>query len=127
MPDTSILIADDDVDVLTALTLRCEQLGLRVRIAHDAMAALLMIRADPPGLVIIDVNMPGGNGLSVCEMLGSDKSWQRVPSIILTGQSDEDTIARCHRAGACYVPKGGDVWQRVRPLLSTLLRIAAER
>ena len=117
MLNKSILIADDDADVLTALTLRCEQLGFHVRIANDAMAALMMLRTRPPDLLIIDVNMPGGNGLSVCEMLNSDTRWRPIPSIVLTGRADEETIARCQRAGVHHVPKGGDVWQRVRPLL----------
>jgi CheY-like chemotaxis protein len=123
MAAKSVLIADDDVDVLTALTLRCEQLGLDVRIAADATEALEQARNDPPSLLIIDVNMPGGSGLSVCEQLAGDPLRPPVPSIVLTGRSDDETIARCERAGVRYVAKGGDVWQRVRPLLCQALAI----
>ena len=119
----SVLIADDDADVLTALTLRCEQLGLEVRLAHDAMTALMMFRLHPPDLLIIDINMPGGNGLSVCEMLTTDTRWTTLPAIVLTGRTDHDTIDRCQGAGVHYVCKGGDVWNRVKPLLQEMLCI----
>jgi CheY-like chemotaxis protein len=117
----SVLIADDDADVLTALTLRCEQLGLDVRRTCNAMAALVMSRFDPPNLLIIDVNMPGGNGLSVCEMLTTDTGRAPVPTIVLTGRTDQATIERCQGAGVHYVRKGGDVWDRVKPLLREML------
>lgn len=119
----SVLIADDDADVLTALTLRCELLGLKVNVASDALRALVMFRLDPPNLLVIDVNMPGGNGLSVCEMLTSETGRPPVPVIVLTGRTDRDTIERCQNAGVHYVSKGGDVWDRVKPLLQQLLSL----
>jgi CheY-like chemotaxis protein len=119
----SVLIADDDPDVLTALTLRCEQLGLDVRMTCDAMMALVMFRLDPPNVLIIDVNMPGGNGLSVCEMLTADSRRGPLSAIVLTGRTDRDTIERCQTAGVQYVCKGGDAWVRLKPLLQEMLSI----
>ena len=124
MPGKSVLVADDDADVLTALVLRCEQLGLDVRLARDAMTALMMFQAKPPDLLIIDVNMPRGNGLSVCEMIAADARNHGIPLIVLTGCSDDDLIARCRRAGAHHVLKNGDVWNRIRPLLHDALGMA---
>ncbi|MBI3464623.1 MAG: response regulator [Planctomycetes bacterium] len=63
MTGKSVLIAAADPNLLTALTLRLEQMGLDVRTADDCMAALTMIHTDPPSLAILDVNMPPGNGL----------------------------------------------------------------
>lgn len=125
MSGKSVLIADDDADIVTALTLRCEQLGLDVRVAQDAMTALMMFQIDPPNLVIIDVNMPRGNGLSVCEMLAANTRRRDVPLIVLTGREDVETIARCRRVGAHYVFKHGDVWAQVEPLLRHALCMSA--
>ena len=123
MSGKSVLVADDDADVLTALVLRCEQLGLNVAVAGDAMAALMMFQVSPPDLMIIDVNMPRGNGMSVCEMLAADARNRGIPLIVLTGRSDAETIARCQRAGVNYVLKHGDVWERVKPLVRRALGI----
>jgi CheY-like chemotaxis protein len=123
MPPKTVLIADDDADVLTALTLRCELLGLDVRLANDAMSALMMFHVDRPDVLIIDVNMPGGNGLSVCEMLRSDARHPDVPLIVLTGRADDETIHRCQDAGVHYVRKGGDIWDRIKPFLEESLRL----
>jgi len=117
----SVLIADDDADILTALTLRLEEMGMHVRIANDATAALMMVHLDPPSVLIMDINMPGGNGLSVCEMLNTDPRRHNIPAIVLTGRTDAETITRCEQAGVHYVAKGGDVWKRVQPILGTIL------
>lgn len=126
MSGKSVLVADDDADVLTALVLRCEQLGLDVRVASDAMTALMMFQVKPPDLLIIDVNMPRGNGISVCELLAADARNRGKTLIVLTGRSDRETIARCRRAGVHYVLKRGDVWDRIKPLLPSSLGIAVE-
>lgn len=123
MSDKSLLVADDDVDVLTALVLRLELLGLDVRVAGDATMAMMMFQVDPPDLLIADVNMPRGNGISLCEMLAADARERGITLIVLTGRSDADTIARCHRTGAHYVCKNGDVWKRIKPLVQSALGI----
>jgi CheY-like chemotaxis protein len=126
MSGKSVLVADDDADVLTALVLRCEQLGLDVAVAGDAMTALMMFQINPPDLLIIDVNMPRGNGISVCEMLAADARNRGIALIVLTGRADDETIVRCQRAGVHYVFKKGDVWDRIKPLLRSELGIAIE-
>jgi CheY-like chemotaxis protein len=126
MSGKSVLVADDDADVLTALVLRCEQLGLDVQVAGDAMTALMLFQVNPPDLLIIDVNMPRGNGISVCEMLAADARKRGIPLIVLTGRSDDETITRCQRAGVHYVFKKGDVWERIKPLVRSSLAIAIE-
>ena len=123
MIQKTILIADDDKDLVTALELRCKQLGLEVVTAEDALTALSTVDFVVPDLVCLDVSMPGGNGLAACEMMAGDQRLSSIPVIILTGASDEETIRRCHSMCAYYVLKSRDVWQRVEPLLRELLGI----
>lgn len=120
-----ILIADDDRALVAALSLRCRGLGLEVRTAHDARTALNMLFESPPDVACLDVNMPCGNGLSVCEMVASDSRFSGMPMIVLTGSSDPRTIVRCHALCAYYVPKCADLWRRIGPLLRELLEIGA--
>ena len=121
MKRKTILIADDDHDLTNVLALRCTELGLDVHTASDAMTALSKAHRYHPDLICLDVQMPGGNGLSACEMLTTDDELSSLPVIMLTGQRDEDTIRRCHDMCAYYVLKCPDVWQRVEPLICELL------
>src|SRR5262245_61683043 len=101
-----ILIADDDECLVDALAHRGEALDVRVERAYDGISALAKIDSLEPDLVILDVNMPKGSGLSVCEMIGRDHHLKAIPIIILTGRTDAETIASCNRLDATYVLKG---------------------
>jgi DNA-binding response OmpR family regulator len=122
----AILIADDDRELVHALALRCRQRGLKVLCAHDAFTALSLAKSEVPNMICLDVEMPAGNGLSVCEMLASDETCRSIPVAILTGKTDPDTIIRCHNMLAYYVEKCPDVWNRLEPLLHELLGLPAE-
>lgn len=121
MTAQTVLIADDDADLLDLLSRRCRTLGLGVDTAADAMTALRKIDLQRPDVVILDVGMPGGNGLSVREMMVENRSLASIPVIILTGRSDEETIRRCYNSSAYYVAKCPNVWPRIEPLLREIL------
>ena len=123
MTTKTILIADDDSDLADVLAMRCRQLGLRALVAYDGLTALTLVDEQSPDLVCLDVNMPLGSGLGVCEMLQPDEALASIPVVVLTGRSDEETIRRCQSMGAYYVLKSRDVWQRVEPILRELLDI----
>jgi len=117
----SILIADDDEDIVASLSRRCTNMGLKVATALTAFDALMSIRTSLPDVVCLDVNMPAGDGLSICQMLMSDQDSLNLPVIILTGKKDAATVRRCHELKAHYVVKGGDVWGELEPLLREIL------
>lgn len=119
--DAMILIADDDGDLVQLLAIHCRSHGFGVETACDAMTALRKIDQIRPTLVILDVDMPAGDGLLVREMMAANENLSSIPVIILTGRSDEDTIRRCHNSCAFYVAKCPDVWPRIEPLLSEIL------
>ncbi len=127
MTTKKILIADDDRDLARALALRCEQLGLQTHVVYDAMSALTVAHAVRPDLICLDVNMPGGNGLSACEMISCSEDLVGIPVVVLTGRYDEDTIRRCHNMCAYYVLKCPDTWSRVEPLVYELLHVEPPR
>jgi len=114
----SILIADDDNDMLDLLTYRCRLAGLKVHTANNAMMALSKIESSRPDCVILDYEMPNGNGLSVCEMMANHQELRSIPVIILTASCKEDTVRRCHQLGAYYVLKCTDMWSRIQPILN---------
>lgn len=124
MTKKSVLIADDDKQLVAALAMRIERLGVEVRTAHDALSALNEAYRSAPDLIILDVSMPAGNGLSVCEMLATDPGSSLIPVIILTGRHDRETVRRCHDMLAYYVLKCPDTWVRVEPIVRELLGMA---
>lgn len=126
MVQKSILIADDDRELVDALRLRCLQLGLRVFTAHDSLSALQTAIDRRPDLLCVDVEMPRGNGLGVCEMLAAESRTASIPVIVLTGKATESVIRHCHKLCAYYVLKGGDAWGRVGPLIREVLGLAAD-
>jgi DNA-binding response OmpR family regulator len=79
-----------------------------------------------PDLIILDVNMPSGNGFSVCEMLAGDNQLSKIPVLIMTGQSDDETQRRCEKLGARYVVKGAGLWERLEPIICDILKLQPE-
>jgi CheY-like chemotaxis protein len=121
MPFPSVLIADDDPAIIRLIRMTLEPMGLRVDEARDAMTALMKIHMSPPSVAILDVNMPSGNGLSVCEMLVTDTGLARLPIIVLTGEGDERVRNRCFSMGAAHVRKGSEAMSELKDLVRRIL------
>jgi CheY-like chemotaxis protein len=122
----TILIADDDKAFLDAMALRCKSLGPRVDTASDGAQVLMQVSEGAPDLLILDINMPSGNGLDVAARLLQDPKIPPVPVIFCTGRSDQETIDRCKELGAHYVVKDGDTWAALRPVICRILGIIAD-
>ncbi len=126
MRTTKVLIADDDDGMIGLLARVLDALDVEVIEARDAMTALIAANETAPDLIILDIGMPGGNGLSACEMLASMPSLTHVPVIILTGKSDDATLFRCQNMGVHYICKGADAMDEVRSAVRRLLCIGDE-
>ena len=125
MAAQTVLIADDDQALVQALAIRCRQLGLNVETVPDGMQAYEAITARPPDLLILDVQMPAVNGLYLCEELARETNLAPIPTIILSGVSDQGTVSKCERLGAHYVWKGLDTWDNLKPIICELLDLHA--
>ncbi len=126
MAKKTVLIADDDPEMLRALTLRIRELGVRVQTVSNGLDVLQLSLTQPPHLLVLDVNMPAADGLTVCEKLAEDHKIPPFPVIILTGRSDHETIRRCTSSGAHYFHKGLDVWDKMKPVMCGLLEIESK-
>ena len=87
-PLQTILIADDDPDWRTILRALLESSGFRVLEAVDGKAAIEMVQAAPPDLLILDYTMPSMNGPKTCQILKQDLLLRHVPIIMLTARTD---------------------------------------
>src|ERR1700685_2166773 len=106
---TKILVADDDPAVVGVLAKRLEGIGFDVLTATNGFQALIKAHRSQPDIMIIDVNMPEVDGLSVCAQLRESIKFS-LDVIIITGSADAEIIERCETLGAFYRPKGSNFW-----------------
>ena len=92
MPAASqtVLIVDDDPNVVALTRLYLERDGYRVLSAPDGARGLALARQERPHLVVLDVMLPRLNGLDVCRALRREPDTQGMPIIMLTARVEED-------------------------------------
>ena len=95
-----IVVADDDPTIIDLVKLRLGMAQYDVVGAHDAHVALAMVRAKRPLLVILDVQMPGGGGLSALSKIKADPQTSAVPVMMLTGERNPETVLLAMEGGA---------------------------
>ncbi|MBI4256004.1 MAG: response regulator, partial [Candidatus Rokubacteria bacterium] len=84
-----ILVVDDEPDIRHLVVLHLERDGFRCRTASNGPDALREARAGVPDLVVLDLMLPGLDGLEVCRRLRSEAATAAVPIIMLTAKADE--------------------------------------
>lgn len=124
MPDVAnILVVEDELAIARAVAVRLESVGHTVEICHDGLEAVEVFAATKPDLVILDLLLPGIDGLEVCRRIQTD---QRVPVLMLTARDDETDMLVGLAVGADdYVTKPFSPRELVARV-QALLRRAAE-
>jgi CheY-like chemotaxis protein len=100
MAKDTILIADDDRTVVTMVAEFLRKKGFNVVVGFDSMQAMVGVRQASPKAVILDVNMPGGNGLDVLNKLKTMNKTTHIPVLILTGSLDPKVADQARTLGA---------------------------
>jgi two-component system phosphate regulon response regulator PhoB len=106
MAKENILIVDDEEDVLELVRYNLAKEGYRTETAISGEEALTKARAKMPDLVVLDLMLPGVDGLEVCKKLKSDAKTEHIPIIMLTAKGEESDIVTGLELGADdYVTK----------------------
>jgi CheY-like chemotaxis protein len=114
-----MLIADDDPSILRLLADHCARMGFDVETAPNGIQALIKAGRFKPEILVIDVNMPEVDGLSVCaHLLGPDRTPVNV--VVITGSRDPETLERCEGFGAHYARKGPNFWNHLEAALAEI-------
>ncbi len=101
-----ILVADDEPDVLSLVSLNLQRAGFEVLKASDGEQALRLAREEEPALVVLDLMMPGLSGLEVAKLLKREVQTSRIPVLMLTAKSEEvDRIVGLELGADDYVTK----------------------
>ncbi len=106
MKRRTVLVIDDEEDLVELVRYNLEKEGFVVRSARDGESGLASAAADPPDLILVDLMMPGIDGLEVCRQLRADSRTAPVPVIMLTAKSGEsDRVVGLELGADDYVTK----------------------
>jgi putative two-component system response regulator len=95
-----VLVVDDNEAVTSVFKRLLGQEGYEVEVTHDGLSALHSIEARMPDLVVLDVVIPGLNGLDLCRRLKQDQATRLLPVVLITGHDERDKRIEGASAGA---------------------------
>jgi two-component system phosphate regulon response regulator PhoB len=126
----SILVIEDDSAIAEVLTYNLEKEGYVVSRASDGRDGLRQAQMSKPDLVILDLMLPGMDGIEICRELRADKETRHVAILMLTAKSEEsDQLVGFHLGADDYVTKPFSMkvlLQRIRVLVSRRQKPAGE-
>lgn len=121
MANENILIIEDEQTLANNLAEKLRAEGYNVSIATDGEVGWDKARAEKPNLLVLDIMLPGLDGLSLCRMVRNEPSIGRIPIIMLTARGTEvDKIVGLESGADDYIVKPfglGEFLARVRALL----------
>src|SRR5277367_387991 len=99
-----LLIVDDETDIATSIQYVLTQEGFSTILAHDGLKALELAESEKPDLIILDLMMPGLDGLEVCRRVRAND--RRTPILMLTARTSEiDTVVGLELGANDYIAK----------------------
>lgn len=107
-----ILVVDDDEIVQETLKLGLQSLGYEVSIAWDEKTALEEIQINPPDVILMDISIPGVDGITLCKQIKQTPGMIETPILIITAYGDSKTYHDAFLFGACdYITKPFDIME----------------
>jgi two-component system alkaline phosphatase synthesis response regulator PhoP len=119
-----ILIVEDEKDIIKMLDYNLKKEGFKTLSAHDGENALDLVNRECPDLVILDLMLPGIDGLEVCKTLKNNTKTVSIPIIMLTAKSQEsDKIIGLELGADDYVTKPFSPRELIARIKAVLRRI----
>lgn len=116
-----VLVIEDEETLVNNLADKLRAEGFNVAIAKDGETGLDKIRSEHPDLIVLDIMLPGLDGLSICRMVRHDTSTAHIPIIMLTARGTEvDKIVGLESGADDYIVKPfglGEFLARVRAVM----------
>ena len=102
----SVLVVDDEPNIVLSLEFLLKQEGYDVRVARNGEDAIQAVRERRPDLILLDVMLPVRDGYDVCETIRANPAWKAIPILMLTAKSREVEREKALALGANdYVTK----------------------
>jgi two-component system, OmpR family, alkaline phosphatase synthesis response regulator PhoP len=126
MSRAQILVIDDEKDLIELVRYNLEKEGFQVREARDGESGLAAALQESPDLILVDLMLPGMDGLDVCRVLRTDKRTTRIPIIMLTAKSAEsDRVLGLELGADDYVTKPFSPRELIARIKAVLRRTSA--
>ncbi|HEX2093098.1 MAG TPA: response regulator [Longimicrobiaceae bacterium] len=112
-----VLVADDDPVITNLVRSGLRAKGWDVEVAADTMQALMFAMRSPPDVLVLDINMPGGTGITALNRLKASVKTRFIPVLVLSGTTDatvSDTVRNLGAEG--FLPKPVDIDELDRTL-----------
>lgn len=101
-----VLLIEDSKTQAAQIKATLESLGLDVRVAYDGLDGIRSVMEKHPGLIVLDVKLPGMDGFQVCRRLKRSPDTSSIPIIMLTERDEAQSTMSGLQAGADdYIPK----------------------
>lgn len=100
MASKTILIIDDEADLVLLAKTCLESHGYRVIFSHDGQGGLVKAKEETPDLILLDVMMPGIDGFKVLERLKNSPDTQYIPVLMLTAKGESESIFKAGELGS---------------------------
>ena len=100
MKKPKIVVIEDEVDILEVINYNLSKEGFDVCSALDGEEGLALIKKEVPDLVLLDLMLPGLDGIEICRKLKTDYSTRSIPIIMVTAKGEESDIVLCLGMGA---------------------------
>ncbi|PSB20763.1 multi-component transcriptional regulator [filamentous cyanobacterium Phorm 46] len=98
--EAKVMVVDDDVHLLAALTMILQPWGLQVTTLDEPEKFWEVLETTCPDLLILDVEMPGYSGIELCLAVRNDLRWSKLPVLFLTAHSESEIVRQMFVAGA---------------------------
>lgn len=106
MSKYKVLLIEDEEDIASLIKLQAELAGYKVLVEHDGLNGLTTAKKEHPDLIILDIMLPGLNGLDVCKKLKADDDMASIPIIMISAKGDElDVVLGLELGADDYVAK----------------------
>ena len=109
MPQYALVV--DDIQVAaTTIAEALDLLGYETKVAYGSRPAIESLAHRLPDVILLDINMPGLDGIEVCRYLRRDPRTAKIPIIAISVEAQEETVAQARKAGVnAFLPKPIDI------------------
>ena len=126
MSKKTILLVDDEPDLVMILKQNLQAAGYDIEVAYNGVEAIAKVKAKIPDAIVLDVMMPEKDGYAVCSELKGDEKYEDIPIIMLTAVSDHVSSTQYSHAHGMdmeaddYLPKPASPEEVIESLQSLL-------